>query len=407
MPKIADVLTPTAIKNALPRSTPFTIFDGKETGLHVLVQSSGTKTFRLKTSIDGKDKRITLGQFPGMTLVEARAEAARLKTEIKKGIDPTSPIVEVKKITFGEVTQNYLDAARKRKSEQRIFKIKQALNKHVLPDWKDIEIGKIKAGEVIRLLQQAERHGTYIVTCVHRYIGWVFDFAVSTGEIELIPVTNATLNHIAPHRTTSVRAMEFNRLPHFIADLDEYRGHQITKLAMKLILLTAVRTIELRRLQWDWINLDKSLIRIPADQHKTGIRKENGGEGGEEFYVLLSRQALRILDKARIITGESELVFPSPYDHSKMASDAIINKSLDRMGWKDEHDGHGFRALFRSQMEKEGHDTKILELCLGHSLGRSKTENAYARGMNMAFFQERAKVMQDWANLIDSQRDTE
>jgi integrase len=402
MSKIIPPLTDAAIRNTKPTGKPRRLFDGAVVGLHVLIQPSGAKLWRLRYTINKKEKRISLGDYPGASLLEARTTAGGMLAQVRQGIDPAAPIVVEKKITFGEVTKDYIYLSGRRKSEQRIAKIQQALDKHVLPDWQDREIDKIKAGDVIKLLQKTEKSGAYIAICVHRYIGWILDHAISRGDIDSMPVTKATLNHVAPHHATSVRSMEFNRLPDFLSDLVDYRGTPITKHAMQFIMLTAIRTIELRRLQWAWIDFDKAIIKIPADQHKTGIRNENVGKDGDDFYVLLSRQALRILEKAKVITGGADLVFPSPYDHSKMASDAIINKSLDRMGWKDEHDGHGFRALFRSQMEKEGYDTKLLELCLGHALGRSKTENAYARGMNLAFHPDRLKIMQAWADLIDS-----
>lgn len=92
MPKIILPLTSTQIKNKKPSSKPTTLFDGLETGLHVLIQPNGTKTFRLKIQIDGKDRRLTLGTFPDMSLAEAREEAGKLKKQVKQGVEEGNPL---------------------------------------------------------------------------------------------------------------------------------------------------------------------------------------------------------------------------------------------------------------------------------------------------------------------------
>lgn len=409
MPKIPDVLTPTALKNAKPKDKPYSIYDGMVTGLHVLIQISGTKTFRLKAFIDGKEKRITLGQIPEMTLAEAREKAQQFRTKIKKEIDPTA---KGETNTFGEIYSDFIDTQRntRRKSEQRIAKIKQAIEKHVLPSWKDTPITKIKHTDTNSIIKNAAEAksdgsgGAYIAKEVHRYVTWVFEHALSTGKIESLPVTKSTLNQIPRHTTKHIKTMAFERVGEFLGDLDNYGGTVIGKLAMKFIMLTAIRTIELRRLKWGWVDTTSAQVCIPAGFHKTGKKATNEGKDGEDFYVLLSQQALKTLEKARKITGAEILIFPSPYDYKKEASDAIINKSIERMGWGEEHSGHGFRSLFRSEMRKRGEARDILELCLNHSIAQNKTESAYQRGMNCAFFTERADVMQKWADLLDKQK---
>lgn len=395
-------LSDTKIRSIKTSKTQEFINDGG--GLYLSVKSSGGRSWVFRYKRDGKSSMTGLGAYPAISLGDARIKRDEIKKIIAAGGDPSTINKPVDSIpsTFGQVAEEYLANSKKRKSEQRIAKIKQALDKHVLPKWQDREIATIKARDVIALLQNVEQSGSYIVTCVHSYITWIFEHALTTELIDAVPVTKASLTHVAPHRTINMRSMEFDRLPKFLEDLTDYRGVVITKLAIKFLMLTAIRTMDLRRLKWSWIDLDKAIVIIPADQHKTGVKAANQGLEGEDFYVLLSTQAIRILEKAREITGTEELVFPAPYKHKTMASDAIVNKSLDRMGWLQEHSGHGFRALFRTTMEREGCDEKHLELCLNHQLERSKTQRAYARGMNGAFHPERLKIMQAWADLIET-----
>ena len=398
-------LTELKIRTAKTIKTQDWLGDGG--GLYLSIKSSGNKSWVYRFARAGKETWLGLGAYPDTSLSDARQKRDEIKRVIVAGGDPSKidkPETPAAPTSFKQVAEDYLANAQKRKSEQRVRKIKQALDKHVMPLWSDREIDKIKARDVIVLLQQTEKSGSYIVTCVHSYITWIFEFALSMDLIEGVPITKASLSHVAPHKTINMRSMEFNRLPAFLEDLSDYGGLKITKLAIKFLLLTAIRTMDLRRLKWSWIDLDKAIVTIPAEEHKTGLKAANQGESGEDFYILLSTQAIRILEKAKEITGDADLVFPSPYDHKKQASDAIVNKSLDRMGWLQEHSGHGFRALFRTTMEREGHDEKHLELCLNHQLERSKTQRAYARGMSEAFHPERKIIMQKWADLIEQQK---
>ena len=395
-------LTDTKIRTAKTTKAQEWLGDGG--GLYLSLKSSGNKSWVYRYSRAGKENWIGLGGYPEISLLDARIKRDEIKKVIAAGGDVSKinePETPAAPTSFKQVADDYLANAKKRKSEQRIAKIKQALDKHVIPLWGDREINTIKARDVISLLQHVEQSGSYTVTCVHSYITWIFEFALTIELIEGVPVTKASLTHVAPHKTIHMRSMDFERLPAFLEDLSDYGGLKITKLAIKFLLLTAIRTMDLRRLKWSWIDLDKAIVTIPAEEHKTGLKAANKGEQGESFYILLSKQAERILQRAHEITGDAELVFPSPYDHKKQASDAIVNKSLERMGWIQEHSGHGFRALFRTAMEREGYDEKYLELCLNHTLNRDKTERAYARGMNEAFHPERLKIMQDWADLID------
>jgi len=373
-------------------------------GLYLSLKATGSKSWVFRYAKLGKAHMLGLGAYPAISLGDARIRRDEIKKQIAHGIDPREKKASLK--TFREVSIDYFTTikAKKKKSTDRILKIQQAMNKHVLPVWADREIATIKARDVIALLQKTEQSGSYIVKAVHSYVTWVFEYAFSTGDVESIPIAKASLNHVETHHTKNMRAMKFDRVPAFIEDLNDYGGLKITKLAIRFLMLTALRTMELRKLQWAWIDIDKAIITIPPEAHKTGKRSKNIGIDGERFYVLLSKQAIRILEKAREITGGEDLVFPSPYNMKKMASDAIINDALDRMGWIDEHSGHGFRALFRSQMEIERADVKLIQLCLNHSTAIDKTDAAYLRGMSEAFHPERKIIMQKWADLIDKQK---
>jgi integrase len=403
MAKHSPTLTTTAIKNAKPKSKRYCMFDGKVTGFHLVILPSGTKSFWFKYEFEGKVINKSVGQFPDFDLEEARQIAQDWKRDARQGTNPAAPIIAIKGITLGEVSKQLIELQSKRKSNDRILKIQQALNKHVLPKWGNIEINKITNKDVINLLKEVEESGTYIVQCVHRYLTWIFDLAFANGDITAMPIASGSLMHVSRHKETNMRAMDFARLPDFLEDLRFYRCQRITELAIQFILHNAIRTAELRKLKWSWYNEQNAQIVIPAEAHKTGKKLLNDGKKGSDFYILLSRQSINILERAKVISGEYELIFPSPMNLKAQASDAIINKALDRMGWIDEHSGHGFRALFRTTMRiKANADKDMLELCLNHETARSALEKDYERGMHLAFHAERRQIMQQWSDLIDS-----
>jgi len=394
-----DLLTDIKVKNATAGDKPSALIsDGG--GLYLAISGASAKSWVFRYKVDGKESRMGLGSYPEISLAMARKKAFDLRQKVALGEDIRKQKVVIP--TVGEVMPEFLRVQGIRKSDQRVKKISEALNKHVLPKLKNRKINSIGSIEIVELLKAVEECGTYISKRVYSYLRWFFDYAITLEYISVNPVSTGTLQHLQIHKGENIKSLKFERLAAFLADLNDYRGSPVGKYAMRFMLYTAVRTCEMRRLKWEWIDFENALILFPATSHKIGIAAENKGKDGEEMCVLLSRQAIAILERMKGITGENELVFPCPYDFKVQASDAIINDAIKRMGWSGEHSGHGFRALFRSQMEEEGHDVKLLELCLSHGLGRSKTEQAYARGIHLMHHEERQTIMQVWADLVDS-----
>lgn len=179
MPKIVPPLTSTQIKNARPSAKPTTMFDGVETGLHVLVQPNGTRIFRLKIKIDGKDRRLTLGTFPDMSLADAREAASKNKKQIKQGIDPTATIVVN---TFELVADKFIHWKESvPRAETAIRKYRECLKNDLLPAIGNKEIASIHAAEIVPLLEKINKRSNSLAIKNQELVSMIIKYAVQRG----------------------------------------------------------------------------------------------------------------------------------------------------------------------------------------------------------------------------------
>lgn len=396
-----DKLSALKVKNLSPTEKDQWVCDGQ--GLYLMVRSlknGGGKSWLIRMNIQKVQYKKVLGTYPLVSLQEARELAFECRKDVEKnGTGYFSAKLPPSESTVEDIWKKWKESVGKNKSQQRLLKIEQTVKKHVLSSIGSMRLSDVTPLSIVELLQRVELSGTYIVKNVHQYLKWMFEFAFSIGMIEQIPITDAHLNLVKKHHRTNFRCMNWSQVPEFLVDLEEYRGFPITKYAMKFILLTGIRTKELRQLQWVWVDWENNLIRIPPEAYKQGLRKINSGEAADPFYVLLSGTAKQTLERAKRISGNGRYIFPSPYTpagrNEVMASDAIINKSLERMGWAGQHVGHGFRSLFVSRMTDLGAQKLILDLC------QSRREaDPYLRDTHLKFWAERRQVMEQWATEL-------
>ncbi|MDO8812342.1 MAG: Arm DNA-binding domain-containing protein [Gallionella sp.] len=180
MPKIIPALTTTQIKNAKPAAKPLTLFDGMETGLHVLVQISGKKTFRLKILINGKDRRLTIGSFPDVTLAEARELASKLKKQVRQGKDPTAPVALH---TFATVAQLFVEwkSTVLNRAGTTVRKYQECLKNDLLPTLGNKDIASIHAAEVVPLLERINKRANSLAFKNQELISMIIKFAIQRG----------------------------------------------------------------------------------------------------------------------------------------------------------------------------------------------------------------------------------
>ncbi len=220
--------------------------------------------------------------------------------------------------------------------------------------------------------------------------GQVFRYAIAHGIAERNPASDIKPSDILPsRRQTNYSRVDAKELPSLLRAIEAYKGTPVTRMAIKLLALTFVRTSELIDARWDEFDLQAGQWRIPAERMKMRI----------EHIVPLSMQAIQILQILHGITGHSELLFPGERDHGKPMSNNTILKALQRMGYKGRMTGHGFRGLASTILHEQGFDHAHIELQLAH-----QERNAVSAAYNHAtYIKQRAKMMQWWANYVVQQ----
>lgn len=401
------------IQAAKPAEKDYKLADGG--GLFLLVRPSGVKLWRMKYRVAGKEKLLSFGEYPLVTLKDARNYANDARRLLAAGNDPGQVKKEqaavVKKAvkpveTFSKVMDELLAAKRNRASEKHCDDYRRSMELHVLPSFGSRDIKEIGAMEIITLGKKTEDAGRYLAHRIIQRVGEVMDFAVATGRREQNPVTKMTHATIAPAVRENNPAISLDdELPDFLRDLTKYRGYPITILLMRFIMLTACRTGEARDLIWDWVDLDKKMITIPPSGYKTGKKKINSGKVDVSPHSIpLSSQVVTLLQVAQELTGNSgsKYVFPAYRNYATKASENAVSNALANIAegkWKGRQSGHGFRRLARTAWGNHGGwSFESMEKQLAHTVG-SSTVTAYDKAERL---DERAKMMQWWADRIDA-----
>lgn len=341
MPKRIAPLSDTKVRMTKPTGKPLKLFDGG--GLFLLVTPTGGKLWNFKYRFEGKEKKLSLGAYPDVSLAEARKKRDQARALLAKSVDP-SDTKKAQKAAASQETETFEIVAREwyskfspswaashAKTTIRRFEL------FVFPWLGGRQIETITAPELLKVLRRIEAKGA--LETAHRVkqvCGQVFRYAVATGRAERDPsgdLCGAIPPSSGKHMATITDPKEIAGL---LRSIDDYRGSLVTRCALQLAPLVFVRPGELRQAEWSEFDLEAAEWRIPADKMKAGVL----------HIVPLSKQALEVLREIYPLTGQGRYVFPSPRtDTRPMSSNAILS-ALRRMGYaKDEMSGHGFRSM--------------------------------------------------------------
>lgn len=389
-------LTNIQINKAKPRNKPYKLSDAG--GMYILIHPNGSKYWRLKYRLHGKEKAFALGVYPNIPLVEARELREKVKKEIKAGVDPVRKRREQKYHALLE-SKNIFEALVKEWHEQQrnIWSLKHAerviksLEDDAFPLLGSKPITNITAKDVIAVVRKIEKRGSLETAArVLQRITAVLRYAVQTGRLEHNPATE--LRGVLKTRKVVHRpALTAKQLPDFLKKLDNYEGDPITVHALKLLMLTFVRPGEMRGAAWSEFDMHKAEWRIPAERMKMR----------HEHIVPLSKQALLILNELKILTGNRELLFPNRNGEGKPISENTLLFAMYRMGYHRTATAHGFRATASTILNEQGWRQDVIERQLAHA-ERNKVRAAYNRSEYLA---ERKKMMQSWADYLDSNKE--
>lgn len=387
-------LTNTEIRRSKPGDAVYKLSDGH--GLYLLVKPNGGRLWRWKYRFDGKEKLMALGTYPEHSLADARERHARARKQLANGIDPMAErmaektaVVVATKHTFQKIAELWLEHWKGNKSARHAAITRNRLKMNVYPALGDRSIAEIEPMELVQLAKGIEERGASdMAKRILQIVGMVFRYAVAHGYSKRNPNAEIRPSDILkPTRKTNMARIEAKELPALLRAIELYDGRPLTRLAIKLIALTFVRTSELIGAHWEEFDLEAGRWSIPAARMKM--------KG--PHIVPLSSQAIEVLDLLRTISGCQELVFPGEQDRAKPMSNMTILKALERMGYKGRMTGHGFRGLASTILHEQGYNHEHIELQLAHA-PRNEVSAAYNHAL---YLEPRARMMQDWANFLE------
>lgn len=398
-------LTEMQVRNAKPHDKSYKIFDGG--GLYLDVAPGGSRIWRMKfRQANGKENTLTFGHYPEVSLQEAREkrlEARRLKA---RGVDPAKHRDELKRLAAEEAANTFEKIAREwyvnkipTWSERTAKNMLLRLEADIFDQIGDRPIGELKHREIIAALRKIEERGaSEIAHRMKAVCSQIFSYAIQCGLADRNLVVDMK-DVLKTRRASHFAAIDADELPAFLGVLErnEARMFKPTRIALRLMLLVFVRTSELIETPWSEIDLEKGVWIIPWQRMKRGKLTVNPDT--TNHHVCLSRQARELLRELHAITGGGKYLFPNQRDHHRPISNNTILVALERMGYKGRMTGHGFRALAMSTIkERLGYRHEVVDRQLAHA-PKDKVASAYDRAQ---FLAERGKLMQDWADYLDT-----
>jgi integrase len=389
-------LTDVEIRKAKGTLQPYKIRD--EGWLFLLVKPSGSKLWQMGYRFAGKEKTLSLGIYPAVSLKDARSKRDEAKAALAAGIDPSQQKkaeklerVSAAGITFQIVSADYQDKLKREgKAPATLGKLDWLLSL-VLPKLGARPIGEITAAEILAVLKPVEKRGNLeTAKRLRGTVGQVFRYAIATARAENDPTLALKGALVAPKAKHRAAITDPVALGAFLRAVDAFDGQPETVAALRLLPLVFTRPGELRMAEWREFDLEKRIWTIPAS--RTKMRREH--------QVPLPRQALAILADLKTITGDGRLVFPGIRSLERPISENTLNASMRRMGFKqDEVSAHGFRATASTLLNESGKfSADAIERALAHQ-DPDPVRRAYARG---AFWAERVEMAEWWADHLDT-----
>lgn len=405
MPKISKPLSDRQISNAKPRDRDYSLPDGG--GLGLVVTGKGSKLWRMRVRINGKPAVFSFGEYPQVSLEQARKRRDEVRKLVAEGIDPR----EAKKAqqaaekaaedakamaddrTFEKLARRLYERKAGRTSDSYRHTMLRQFELHMFPVIGKKNIADIEGKELFDLfcgtasmLNARGKPMTYMAKKLCQWTAEVYDLAnMENSSFNLNNPCRAIIRFLPKHETEHMRRIRFSELPDFILALQAYGGHVLTKAAIWMMLYTGVRQASIRNAQWSDFDM------------KAAIWNRKPEKSDREIHELpLPKQAVKVLETIRGLSdGKGDLVFPSVYASQLKMSEAAIGQAIRRMGFA--MTGHGLRGVVSTGLNELGFSPRLVEVQLGHKKGDA-IEAAYNDARHL---KDRRKMMQAWADYLE------
>ncbi|WP_116365581.1 tyrosine-type recombinase/integrase [Parahaliea mediterranea] len=392
-------LTATKVKAAKPAEKAYKLFDGR--GLFLQVTPAGSKSWRLKYRIGGREKLLTFGPYPEISLADARDRTTEARRELLDGKDPS----EKKRrealerqygqaTTFEAVAEEWCEKKLTNRSQTHRARCRNLLDRYLFKSIGSRPIKELSAPEVLEALRRIEARG-YINSAhkARQVASQVFRYAIATGRAERDPVADlrGALQEIEKRHFSAIT--DPAAVGPLMSKIFRYEGSAISTTALKVSAYIPSRPGEIRTMEWSEVDLEAGVWELPENKTKTG----------QAVVVPLSRQVLEVLEELKKYTGSGRYVFPSARGDARPLSENTVRLALRALDYgREDMTAHGFRAMFRTIADEVlGYPVDWIEHQLGHSV-RDANGRAYNRTKHL---DRRRELMQAWADYLDHLRE--
>jgi integrase len=391
-------LSDARIRSLKSRDKPYKVADFD--GLFVAIQPNGSKLWRFKYRIDGKERTLSIGIYPAISLAQARQTRDEARSDLAGGIDPSDAKREAKRLrsdskanTFEKQANAFFaKSAKEGKAAATLTKTEWLLGM-AKADFGRKPMAEITSPMVLRCLRKVEAKGNYeTARRLRAKIGAVFRYAIANGVAETDPTYALRDALIRPTVTSRAAITDPKALGGLLRAIDGFEGQTTTRIALRLLALLAQRPGELRHATWAEFDVDTAIWLIPAERMK--MRRPH--------RVHLPDAALALLSELRDLTGSGKYLFPSLRSVARPMSENTLNGALRRMGYSgEEMTAHGFRATFSTLANESGlWNPDAIERTLAH-VEANEVRRAYARG---EYWDERVRLADWWGGFLEKAR---
>ncbi|WP_213758141.1 tyrosine-type recombinase/integrase [Citrobacter freundii] len=381
------MLTIKQIDAAKPKDKPYRLLDSN--GLYLYVPVTGKKVWQLRYKLDGKEKVLTVGKYPLMSLQEARDKAWLAKKDVSLGVDPVkAKKLSVKDNSFGSIYQEWYEHKKQVWSEVYSTELSRMFQDDILPLIGGMEINEIEPMQILEVIRRFEDRGAMErANKARRRCGEVFRYAIVTGRAKYNPAPDLA-DAMKGYRKKNYPFLPADQIPAFNKALAGFSGSIVSRIATQVLQYTVLRTKELRSMQWSNVDFETRTITIAEEVMK----------GRRPHLVPMSDQVVSLLEMLRPVTQPiSSFVFAGRNDKTKPISENAVLLVIRQIGYEGMASGHGFRHQFSTIMNEHEWPADAIEKQLAHSNSGS------IRGIynHAQYMDKRREMMQWWADWLD------
>lgn len=408
---VTRMLSDSKIKTLKPTEKMYRILDAER--LYIEVRPSGKKIWRFKYTLNGKEGTISFGEYPSVSLADARKRKEDAKALLAKGINPVedrNQKEEEKRAatnnSFKAITEEFIKEKMKYKSEGYVDRFKGAMERDIYKIIGNKPIKEVNSADVLQIMKNTMERikkqdnfatGEAAANLNRRFIGLVMRYAIVTLRTDTDP-TYAVKEAIESPQVEHARPLEPHERTTLRTNIDTYKGSSTVRNATLTLLYSMLRTIEVRKMEWPFVHFDDRIIKFPRSSRRR--RQERSMKMDRVHIVPMSDQLYEILKDQYAITKGQKYVFASPQKRDCMISRTTLNKMLTYIGLNDVT-AHDFRATASTLLYEKGYEEAWIEKQLAHA-EQNRTKASYDHSQHL---DARRKMMQDWADIVDSWKD--